>query len=143
MDFCSPRARRNQIADWFIPVYAPGELWLYLLLPIKLLLFPVYLGYVYWRCRQAQPGWKIDFAQGRVQAVRQHNNGCLQLEPGLGLLAHHRRIEITHPINGPLLTLFTATCSRSAADQQAQERLAQLLAERLRLRLVGLRVDLS
>jgi hypothetical protein len=100
---------------------------------------------VYWLLRRArpQPGWLVDWEGLRLEAVGQTNTDTCQLSAEMGLLAHHRQIDITHPTRGPVLTLFTAAASNDPLDQSAQETLARTLAEKLNLRLVGCRVELK
>jgi hypothetical protein len=97
----------------------------------------------FWQRICTQPGWNVDWTGHRLQAVGQKHNDTCQLSPELGLLAHHRQIDITHPTLGPVLTLFTAAASSDPLDQSAQENLARTLAEKLNLRLVGCRVALK
>jgi hypothetical protein len=61
----------------------------------------------------------------------------------MGLLAHHRQIDITHPTRGPLLTLFTAAGSNDSQDAVILETLATTLVDKLQLRLVGCRITMQ
>ncbi len=112
----------------------------WLVLPFVL---PVVTFYWLWRRTRPQPGWRVDWVGLRLQAVGQKHTETCQLLPDMGLLAHHRQIDITHPTRGPVLTLFTAAASSDPLDQSAQEALTRTLAEKLHLRLVGCRVALK
>lgn len=107
------------------------------ILPIIL---PVITVYWFWRRTRPQPGWLVHWEGLRLQAVGQKDIYTCQLSAEMGLLAHHRQIDITHPNRGPVLTLFTAAASSDPLDQSAQETLARTLSEKLKLRLVGCRV---
>ncbi len=98
--------------------------------------------WLWWRTHP-QPGWLVDWGGFRLQAVGQKHTDTCQLSADMGLLAHHRQMDITHPTRGPVLTLFTAAASSDPLDQSAQETLARILAEKLNLRLVGCRVALK
>lgn len=147
VDRSSKAAFRSSLSGLLAGGMLWGDIW-FLKLVLLPLVLPLYVAYWFWRRRRPQPGWLIDWDHRRVQAVRQkhnnnnNNNNC-PLTPEMGLLAHHRQIDITHPTRGPVLTLFTAAPSRDPQDQLAQEALAQALAERLSLRLVGCRVQLD
>ena len=142
LDQSSPKAKRNAVIEWFWPEIM--DFWLALaLMPFKVLLLPAVWGFLHWRAQRPQPGWDINFEARTLRAIQQQHNGLCPLEAGMGVLAHHRVIEITHLARGPVLTLFTATRSTDPEDQIAQEALARLLAERLALRLTGCRVNLA
>jgi len=85
-------------------------------LPVVL---PVITTYWFWRRTRPQPGWRVDWAGLRLQAVGQKHTDTCQLSAEMGLLAHHRQIDITHPTRGPVLTLFTAAASSDPLDQSA------------------------
>lgn len=143
-DRCSKQAQRNALKQWLYPDSVLGEWVLVLIfLVLKIPLTPAVWLFIRWRSARPQAGWEIDFEARRLCSVRQNPALTLELTPEMGLLAHHRQIDITHPTHGPLLTLFTATTSSSAEHHKAQEDLATLLAQRLELRLVGCRVNLS
>ncbi len=114
-------------------------IWL-IFLPV---IVPVHAVYWFWRRRRPQPGWLLDWDKLQLRAVQQKTDATYPLSPDMGLLAHHRQIDITHPTRGPVLTLFTAAASGDPLDQSAQESLARTLAEKLNLRLVGCRVALK
>jgi hypothetical protein len=141
-DHCSRQARRNALRHWFFPEAMDLGLVLALLV-FKIALTPAIWLFVRWRCTRPQAGWVIDFDSRTLHSVRQTRNVELALHPEMGLLAHGKVIEITHPTQGPLLTLFTATHSSTPQDRQAQEALTRLLAQKLGLRLVGCRVNLA
>lgn len=143
LDRCSVQAQRNAMLRWLLPDL-PVLPWLALpLMPLKLLLLPFFCAYLEWRRRLPQPGWEIDLQNGQLRAVRQRQHAHLQLEPEMGVLAHRQVIQITHPRRGPVLKLFTATCSAATEDKSAQEALAKLFADRLKLPVVGCRVYLG
>lgn len=104
---------------------------------------PVHAVYWFWRRRRPQPGWLLDWDRLQLRAVQQKTDVTYPLSPDMGLLAHHRQIDITHPTRGPVLILFTAAASGDPLDQSAQEALTRTLAEKLHLRLVGCRVALK
>jgi hypothetical protein len=104
---------------------------------------PFITAYWFWRRTRPKPGWLVDWAGLKVQAVGQKQTATFQLSPEMGLLAHHRQIDITHPTRGPVLTLFTVAASSDPLNHSAQEALARTLAEKLHLRLVGCRVALK
>ncbi len=135
-DRCSKAAFRASLSDLFTNTLPVPELW-FLLLPV----LPFYTVYWFWRRLRPQPGWLIDMNPKHLQAIRQKQPKTLQLTPELGLLAHHRQIDITHPTRGPVLTLFRAAPSSDPQDALALENLTRTLAERLQLRLVGCRVS--
>jgi hypothetical protein len=137
-DRCSKAGFRASLSGFFTNTLPASELWFFLL-P----LLPFYTAYWFWRRLRPQAGWQIDMNRKHLDAVRQKLPHSLQLTPEMGLLAHHKQIDITHPTRGPLLTLFTAAPSRDAQDTLALENLARTLAERLQLRLVGCRVSLN
>ncbi|WP_295550201.1 hypothetical protein [Limnohabitans sp. Rim8] len=104
---------------------------------------PVHACFWFWRRTQPQPGWLLDWDNLQLKSAQQNTDATYPLSPDMGLLAHHRQIDITHPTRGPLLTLFTAAASTDPLDQREQENLARTLAEKLNLRLVGCRVALK
>ena len=138
VDQCSKTALRSDVGDLLIDIMPISALW-FLMIP----LLPFYLLYWIWRRTQPQPGWMIDFEKRTLQAVRQKDNGTCQLTNDMGILAHHRYIEITHPTRGPILTLITSPRSTQMEDLHAQEELAKQLADRLKLRWVGCRIELN
>ena len=111
--------------------------------PLSLVILPLHVAHWFWRRRQAPPGWMIDMDQRFIQAIRQKHQQTFELTQDMGLLAHHGQIDITHPTRGPIITLFTAAPSSDPQDTAALRDLALMLAERLRLRLVGCRVVLN
>lgn len=133
------RGHLHQVLRDLLPWADLWIIWL-VLLPVVV---PLHGAYWLWRRTRPQPGWLVDWENLRLQAVGQKNKGTCQLSPEMGLLAHHGQIEITHPTYGPVLTLFTAAASSDPQDQVAQENLARALAETLKLRPVGFRVQLS
>jgi hypothetical protein len=118
------------------------ELW-----PIGLIflpvIVPVHAVYWFWRRRRPQPGWLLDWDKLQLRSVQQKTDVTYPLSPDMGILAHHRQIDITHPTRGPVLILFTAAASGDPLDHNAQEALTRTLAEKLHLRLVGCRVALK
>lgn len=118
------------------------EFWLIWLIFLPVIV-PVHAVYWFWRRTRPQPGWLLDWDNLRLRAVQQNTDATYPLSSEMGLLAHHRQIDITHPTHGPVLTLFTASASSDPLDQSAQESLARTLAEKLNLRLVGCRVALK
>ena len=106
-------------------------------------ILPVYAAYWIWRRRQPASGWLLDMDRRCLQSVRQKQAQTHVLTPEMGLLAHHRQIDITHPTRGPILTLFSAASSADPQDTLAMQQLAMALADQLQLRLVGCRVALN
>ena len=111
--------------------------------PLLLAFLPFYMAHWFWQRHRQQPGWIIDLHQRSIQTVWQKYDHSYQLTSEMGLLAHHRQIDITHPSQGPILTLFTAASSKDPLDAKAMANLAHILADRLQLRLVGCRIDIS
>lgn len=136
MDRSSKAAFRKALSDLFTSTLPLPELW-FLLIP----LVPFYIAHWFWRRQRPHPGWLIDLHERKLESIRQKNHKTCQLTLEMGLLAHHRQIDITHPTRGPVLTLFTAAPSNDPQDKLALENLAQTLAKRLQLRLVGCRVS--
>lgn len=138
-DRCSYAAYRTSLSD----VFGIGSPFLVNFWPLMLIVIPVHSIFWFWRRTRPKQGWLVDWAGLKVQAVGQKQTATFQLSPEMGLLAHHRQIDITHPTRGPVLTLFTAAASSDPLDHSAQEALARTLAEKLNLRLVGCRVTLQ
>jgi hypothetical protein len=137
-DRSSKAAFRASLSKLFLSTFPIPELWI-LLWPV----LPFYVAYWFWQRHRPQPGWLIEIQKRSLQAVRQKQPKSYLLTPEMGLLAHHRQIDITHPTQGPILILFTAAPSSDPQDAIALENLANTLAEQLQLRLVGCRVALN
>ncbi|MCV2351027.1 hypothetical protein [Paucibacter sp. Y2R2-4] len=117
----------------------PTEL-AFLWFPFAVLALPFFC--LWWAVRQRRPqaGWRIDLPGLRLVPEMQAEQVAIELTSELGVLCHGAVIELTHPKRGPLATLLEAApMSRADADQL--NRLAEGLAKRLGLRVVGLRAD--
>jgi hypothetical protein len=138
VDHHSKAAYRSSLSDLCSGALTMVNLW-----PFALLVVPLHATYWFWQRRRPPPGWQIDPCQRSIVSVRQKYRQSIKITSEMGLLAHHRQIDITHPTRGPLLTLFTAAGSNDSQDAVILETLAKTLVDKLQLRLVGCRITMQ